>query len=383
MKRTAFLADALAEIERDGRTRSLRTVTPLSGMRVLVDGREAVDFCSNDYLGLARDAQVAEAAARAARDLGAGSGSARLVTGTRNAHLSLEAELAALVGCEAALLFGAGYLAGIGIVPALVGRGDAVFSDALNHACLIDGCRLARADTFVYPHRDAGALARALSSAAGARRRLVVTESVFSMDGDVAPLPEIADLCERFDTLLVVDEAHAIGVVGAGGEGVVRSLGLERRVDVVMGTLGKALGAYGAFAAGSATMVRYLLHRARSVVFQTALPPPVVGAAREALRLLREDATLLPRLRENAERLRARLGVAGEPRPAIFPVVLGSEDAAMAASARRLEAGYLVQGIRPPTVPPGTSRLRITVSAAHAPSEIDGLAAAVARIVNT
>ena len=379
--KTDFLAEALAATERDRRARSLHVIAPLAGMRVSVDGREAVDFCSNDYLGLARDPRVAEAAARAARDLGAGAGSARLITGTRDLHLALEAELAALVGREAALLFGAGYLAGIGIVPALVGRGDAVFSDASNHACLIDGCRLSRADVFVHPHGDADALAGLLARATGARRRLVVTESVFSMDGDVAPLREIAGLCERFDALLVVDEAHAIGVIGEGGEGVARSLGLESRVDVLIGTLGKALGAFGAFAAGLREMVRYMMHRARPFVFQTALPPPVVAAARESLRLLREDAALLPRWRANAARLRAGLGLGAGHASGIFPIVLGSEDAALAASAKLLDAGYLVQAIRPPTVPPGTSRLRVTVSAAHEAAEIDGLAAAVSRIV--
>jgi 8-amino-7-oxononanoate synthase len=378
VKDTGFLSETLGEIARAGRERSLRAVTPLAGMRVSVGVREAVDFCSNDYLGLARDARVREAAARAARELGAGSGSARLITGTRDIHLALEDELAALVGAEGTLLFGAGYLAGVGILPALAGPGDVVFSDALNHACLIDGCRLSRAEVVVLPHRDTDALEDRLRAASGFRRRVVVTESVFSMDGDRAPLARLADLCDRHDALLVVDEAHAIGVVGDGG--LARDLGLAGRIDVVLGTLGKALGAYGAFAAGSRPMVRFLMHRARPFLFQTALPPPTVAAARASLSVMREDPSLRARLTANADRLRAALGFRDHG-SAIFPIVLGDEADAMAASARLLEVGFLVQGIRPPTVPPGTSRLRVTVSAAHEPSEIDGLAAALARIV--
>ena len=379
MKDAAFLQAVLDEIEDAGRTRTLRAVEPIDAVRVCVDGREVVNFCSNDYLGLAAEPRVVRAAVAATERFGAGSGSARLIAGTRELHLELERRLASFVGRESALLFGAGYLAGLGAIDALAAKGDAVFSDRLNHACLIDGCRICGARVVVYPHADAGALADLLVRTE-ARRKIVVTESVFSMDGDVAPLVEIAEVCERAGAMLIVDEAHAIGVMGPRGEGVVAASGLEGRVDAVMGTLGKALGSCGAFVAGSETLVRFLTNRARTFIFQTALPPSAIAAAAESLAILDESGERVERLRANVARLQSALTAGDAGESAIIPVVVGPERETMEASAALLDRGFLVQGIRPPTVPPGTSRLRLTVSSEHAPKQIDAVCRAIGEV---
>jgi 8-amino-7-oxononanoate synthase len=290
------------------------------------------------------------------------------VSGNMALHPRLERELADFKGGQACLLFGSGYLANTGVIAALAGRDEVVCSDALNHASIVDGCRLARAETVVYPHGDLDALAHAVDRARP-RRAVIVTDAVFSMDGDLAPLAGIVELARRHHARIVVDEAHATGVIGRGGRGLVAELGLEAEIDVVIGTLGKALGSYGAFACCSRTMADYLVNRARTLIFSTALPPPSLGAALAALRLLREDRSLVARLHANARALRDELATSGfavEPGTMpIVPLVVGDPNAAMALCEHALRDGVFAHAIRPPTVPDGTSRLRLVATAGH------------------
>ena len=375
----AFCADEVGRIEAAGLLRRVRTLQSASEPEVTLNGRRVLCLASNNYLGLASHPEVVDAAAEAAVRYGAGAGSARLITGGLVLHDELEARLAAFKGTEAALLFSSGYLANLGTVAALVGAGDAVFSDALNHASIIDGCRLSRADVHVYRHADAADLDERLAAwrrrGPADARALVVTDSVFSMDGDVAPLPDIVEACERHGAILMVDEAHATGVVGPGGRGAIAGYGLDGRVGVVMGTLSKALGAAGGFIAGSADLCAYLRNRARSFIFDTALPPPTAAAALAALRVVEREPERPMRARSLAGRLATGLRAAGfdvpDPAAAVVPVVIGEPDPAMAMSTRLLDAGVLVTAIRPPTVPQGTSRLRATVMATHTDAEID------------
>jgi glycine C-acetyltransferase/8-amino-7-oxononanoate synthase len=359
---------ALDDIRAAGLLRELRTVETAQGPRVAVDGRRVVLLCSNDYLGLAAHPAVRAAAAAAAERWGAGAGASRLVSGNMACHRELETELAAFKRAEACVLFGSGFLANTGVVAALAGPGEVVLSDELNHASLVDGCRLARAETIVYDHADVDALEHGLRRAAG-RPATIVTDSVFSMDGDVAPLEGIVELAHRYGARVVVDEAHGTGVVGRTGAGVVAELGLEGEVDVVVGTLSKALGSYGAFACCSSDLAALLVNRARTLIFSTALPPPSVAAALAALRVLGDEPARVARLHANARVLRSSLAeqgfdVAPSEMP-IVPLVVGEPDAAMALCEAALERGIFAQAIRPPTVPEGTSRLRLVAMASH------------------
>jgi 8-amino-7-oxononanoate synthase len=373
------IEERLAELERLGLSRRLRLVSGPQGPTVLLEGRPVLLLCSNNYLGLADHPRVREAAAEAAMRWGVGAGASRLVSGTMTIHRRLEERLAEFEGSEACLLFGSGYLANIGVIGALAGQGDTVFSDELNHASIVDGCRLSRAEVVVYRHRDTEHLDWCFARH-GRGRRLVVTDSVFSMDGDVAPLAEIAELAGAYGARVVVDEAHATGSLGPGGRGAVAEAGLEGEIDVVIGTLGKALGSYGAYVCASAAMVRYLLNTARSLIFSTAPPPPAVAGALAALELLRERPHRVERLRSNARVLRRALAAEGFPvadsEMQIVPLIVGREDAAMRLSQAAIEHGVFAQAIRPPTVPGGTSRLRLTVMASHTHSELE-LAAGV------
>lgn len=362
------LEAVLEDLRAEGLLRELRTLDAPQGAWTRLDGRRVLVLCSNDYLGLAAHPAVREAAAEAALRWGAGAGSSRLVCGSLRPHADLEAALAEWEGTEACVLLGSGYLANVGVVSALAGPDDVVLSDALNHASIVDGCRLARARTVVYPHVDLDALAAGLRDA-GHGRGVIVTDAVFSMDGDVAPLTAIAELARRHGARLVVDQAHATGVVGARGEGLVAELGLQGEVDVVIGTLSKALGSYGAFACCDARMRQFLVNRARTLIYSTAPPPPAVAAAHAALELLRAEPSRVARLHANARALRAALGLEPEAMP-IVPVVLGAPEDALEASARLLSEGVLAQAIRPPTVPPGTSRLRLVATAAHEEDEL-------------
>jgi glycine C-acetyltransferase/8-amino-7-oxononanoate synthase len=349
---------------------------------VTLDGRRVLLLCSNNYLGLADHPRLREAAAEAALRWGAGAGASRLVSGNMTLHRRLEERLAAFEGTEACVLFGSGYLANAGIVSALARAGDVVCSDALNHASIVDGCRLARAETFVYRHCDVEHLAWGLERAAG-RRALIVTDSVFSMDGDVAPLAQIVALARRHGARVVVDEAHGTGALGPGGRGAVAAAGLEGEVDVVVGTLGKALGSYGAYACCRAPMAELLVNTARSLIFSTALPPPSLAAALAALEVLEEEPERVAALQANAAALRAELaheGVdAGASRTQIVPLVVGDAAHAVRVCEAALEGGVFAQAIRPPTVPEGTSRLRLAVMATHADADLRAAARTLAQ----
>jgi 8-amino-7-oxononanoate synthase len=367
--------------------RTLRTVGRRKGAVVQTDCGAAIDFSSNDYLGLASDERLVTAASRVLAEHGVGATASRLIAGNGPEHEALDAALAEHFGAEAALSFSSGFAANVGIVPALVGRGDAIFSDELNHASLIDGCRLSRATVHVYPHANAAALSELLAEhRASARRALIVTDGVFSMDGDRAPLELVVEAARRHDAWTYLDDAHAVGVVGPLGRGTASDAGLHGEIDVTVGTLGKAFGAAGAFVYGSATLCRYLLNRARSFVFSTGMLPAQAAAAREALRVAQMEPERRDRVVANAQSLRAALRAAGvealgDDSSHIVPVNIVRGDAArtMEVGAALASRGYLVGAVRPPTVPPGTSRLRITVTAAHDDAQIRGLVAELVR----
>jgi 8-amino-7-oxononanoate synthase len=367
------VAERLEELRDRGLYRRLRLIEGPQGTTVTLDGRPVLLLCSNNYLGLADRAEVREAAAEAALRWGAGSGASRLISGNMEPHRQLEAALAAFKGYEAALLFGSGYLANTGAVAALAGRGEVVFSDELNHASIVDGCRLSRAETFVYRHADVEHLAWGLRQA-GERAALIVTDGVFSMDGDVAPLPELVELARRHGTRLMVDEAHATGAVGPGGRGSVAAAGLSGEVDVVVGTLGKALGSYGAYVCAGVETIDFLVNTARPFIFSTAPPPPAVGAAQAALRILEAEEDLVLRLQANATILRSALAAegleVGQSATQVVPVQVGDAEATMALCEQALRRGIFAQGIRPPTVPEGSSRLRFTAMATHTAGEL-------------
>jgi 8-amino-7-oxononanoate synthase len=350
----------------------MRVVSGPQGPRVLLDGRPVLLLCSNNYLGLADHPRVRGAAAEAAMRLGASSGASRLISGNMSVHGRLEQRLAEFKGTERALLFGSGYLANTGTIAALAREG-VVFSDELNHASIIDGCRLANAETFIYRHADTEHLAWGLRRA-GDRASLVVTDGVFSMDGDIAPLPELLRLAHDAGARLMIDEAHGTGCIGPGGRGAAAAAGITDEVDVLVGTLGKALGGYGAYVAGSETMTEYLLNSARPFIFSTALPPAVVAAASASLELLVSRPKRVERLAANAAVLRESLTEQGlEVGPSetqIVPVMVGGAEEAVALCERALERGVFAQAIRPPTVPEGTCRLRLTAMATHRVAEL-------------
>jgi 8-amino-7-oxononanoate synthase len=374
------LREELARVRAQNRYRVRRTVQGSHGVEVEVDGRRCLNFCSNDYLGLAADPRVARAARQALESSGTGSGAAALVCGYNREHRLLEEALAAFTGRPRALLFASGWAANLGVLRALLTRDDVLVADELNHASLIDGGRLSGARYVRVPHRDLAAVQAGLAAAPAGALRLVATDGVFSMDGDVAPLAELADLCRRHDAALMVDDAHGFGVLGAHGRGAVEQAGVTP--DVQVATLGKALGVAGAFVAGAEDLIEFLVQRARSWVFSTAPPPALAAAARCALGIVQAEPERRERLRARVQRFRAGAAERGiallGSATAIQPLVLGDEGAALALSAALLQRGYWVAAIRPPTVPPGTSRLRITLSAAHAPAQVDGLLDALA-----
>ncbi len=369
------LRSALQELERKSLRRVLRVVESAQDTTVSIGGRRFLMLSSNNYLGLASHPAVKEVASRALAEYGSGTGASRLIAGNLAPLTRLEKHIADFKGTEAALVFGSGYLANIGVLGALAGPGDAVLSDELNHASLIDGCRLSRARVAVYRHRDTGHLRALLDESRDARRRLIVTDSVFSMDGDLAPLAQIVELARQYRAAVVVDEAHGVGVIGPCGRGLAASLGLTQEIDVHIGTLSKALGAYGAYVAGSSILIDYLVNRARSFIYSTGLPPAVAAAADAALGVLESEPWMVERLHDNARYLRTgleRLGFRiGETESPILPVMIGESDAALRLAQSLLSRGVYVIAIRPPTVPSGTARLRVTPTAAHSRRELD------------
>ena len=373
----------LAELEGAGLLRQPRTVEGPQGPSLHMAGRDVVGLCSNNYLGLASHPDLVEAAHNASREYGLGSGASRHISGSMTVHLTAQSRLARFVAQPASLLFSTGYAANVGAIPALVGASDIIFSDALNHASLIDGCRLSRASVHVYPHLDLDALRDQLAAKRAQHgAALVLTESVFSMDGDLAPLQQLRALCDEFDAALLVDEAHALGVLGPQGRGL--CMREDVRADVIIGTLGKAFGSSGAFVAGAQDTVRLVENRARSYVFSTAPPPALAATALAATDLVEDGDALRVQLMNHVRYLRSKLGALGyrvlDGEAQIIPVIIGDPAETMELSAALLENGVFVHGIRPPTVPTGTSRLRITPMATHSAEQIETAVNALAKL---
>lgn len=377
-------AAELAARESAGLTRTRRLVSGPQQPALTSDGQRVLGFCSNDYLGLASHPAIAAAVASALPVTGVGGAASHLICGHHEAHHQLELRLAAFTGRSAALFFSTGYMANLGVISALAGRGDTIFSDRLNHASIIDGCILSRAKVQRYPHNDVDALAGKLAKTDG--HKLVVTDGVFSMDGDLAPLRELAVLCKAHDALLVVDDAHGLGVLGARGGGSLQQLGLsEEEVPLLIGTLGKAVGTSGAFVAGPQLLIDYLVQKARTYIYTTAMPPALAVATCTSLELIQGEPErrthlqhLIRRFREEAEVLGYTLMPSSTP---IQPILVGDNWTALTLSQELEERGLLVTAIRPPTVPEGEARLRVTLSAAHSDADLDRLLAALAECV--
>lgn len=372
----SFFADELARLDRAGLLRSMRTVEPEANGRVIINGKETVLLCSNNYLGLADHPALKKASIDAVERYGSGSGASRLVSGNLDLHELLEKRLALFKGTETAILFNSGYSANVGTIQAIVGRGDTIYSDRLNHASIVDGALLSRARLVRYPHNDHAALRRLLENDRQSGRRLIVTDGVFSMDGDIAPLKELVEIKKEFGALLMVDEAHATGVMGRNGRGSAELLGVSEHIDIQMGTLGKGLGSFGAYVAGPRETIDYLLNSARSFIFSTSLPPATLGASIAALEIAAsaEGEELRRRLEANRILFAGLLGEAGlntlGSSTQIIPVMVGAAAETMSFSRALLEKGVFVQGIRPPTVPAGSCRLRCTVTAAHTAEDL-------------
>jgi 8-amino-7-oxononanoate synthase len=382
----SWMDDDLAEWKQCGLYRRRRRLQSVQGTRLRWRGRELLNFASNDYLNLAADPRLAQAAAQAARRYGCGAASSPLVSGYLPPHRALEQALARWEGTEAALVFSSGFVANMALVSVLAGRDDVIFSDALNHASLIDGCRLARAALHVYRHRDANHLHDILRrEGAAARRRLIITDTLFSMDGDLAPLADLAELAQRHDCLLLIDEAHATGVIGDRGRGLTdllpSPLGLDLDSLIKVGTLSKALGTQGGFVCGSRRLVDWLVNQARPYIFSTALAPPTAAAARRAVAIVQAEPERRQRLLYISTLLRDHLLDAGYairgPGCQIVPIVVGEAQAAMALSARLQTHGLLVPAIRPPSVPEGTARLRVSLTAGHTEEDVQRLITAL------
>ena len=372
-------AESLRQLAAAGLLRTQRPLDSPTGSQVVRDGRTLWNFASNDYLGLARHAEIEAALIEGVQRFGAGSAASRLICGTLPPHRRLEEALAPAKQAEAALTFSSGFATALGVIPAVVGKSDFVFLDRLSHACLVDGARLSGATIRVFPHNDLGKLARLLASTrtrVPSARILVATESVFSMDGDVCPLREIVELTEAHDALLLLDEAHGFGVLGGHGMGLAEQENLQQRVTFQMGTFSKAAGLSGGYLAASRAWIDFFTNRARPFIYSTAPPPALAHGVLAALELIRSDegGKLRAKLQENI----AQFSAVGTP---IIPILLGSNESALAAAAAFEDAGFLVPAIRHPTVPRGTARLRISLSAAHPPEAIEALASQVNRII--
>ncbi len=381
-----WLDESLADLNRRGLRRTLAARAGLQrGDRIEIDGQTLINFGSNDYLGLAADPRVIAAARDAMERYGWGSGASPLVTGRSELHAELERKLAEFEGTEAALLFPSGYAANVGTITALVGKGDAIYSDELNHASIIDGCRLSGAEVHVYPHCDLAQLEVMLKKGRDYRRRLIVTDSLFSMHGDIAPLSRLASLARLHNAMLLVDEAHATGLFGRNRRGLCEEVGVEEVVNIRVGTLSKALGSHGGFVAGSQRLIDWLANRARPYVFSTAAPPPVAAAGLAALEICQQEPDLLRKLQEPALRLRGALVkrqlIQSALNSQIVPVLLGDADRTMAAATELRRRGFFVPGIRPPSVPEGQSLLRISLTALHTEEQIDALVKALTEII--
>jgi len=370
-----FLDDAIQELKRDGLYRTLRELEGEQLPRARFDGREVINLSSNNYLGLTTHPKLREAAIQAVRTLGAGSGSVRTIAGTMKLHMDLERRIAAFKKTEASVVFQSGFAANAGTVSALLGKEDLIISDELNHASIIDGARLSRAQIRVFPHRDVEALERLLEETRDVKRRLVITDGVFSMDGDIAPLPRIAALARAHGAIMMIDDAHSSGVLGKAGRGTVDHFEIHGQVDIQVGTLSKAIGVLGGYVCGSKSLIEYLYHRARPFLFSTSHPPAVAAACLAAFDVLEQEPERIERLWTNTKRFKAglaRLGFnTGTSETPITPILVGEADLAMRFSDRLFERGVFAQGIGYPTVAKGKARLRTIVTATHSDEDLD------------
>jgi 8-amino-7-oxononanoate synthase len=365
----------LNDLKDAGLYRSFRQIDAAHGSRIHVDGREVIQFAGSDYLGLAGHPRLTQAACQATVRYGCGTSAARLISGNYALYPQLEERLARFLQAEAALLFSTGYQANLGVISALVDSQDVVFSDALNHASIVDGCRLSRAQVRIFPHNDLTALEYLLARETAARRRLIVVDGLYSMDGDVAPLKEIATLAERYECMTMVDDSHGIGVLGKTGCGTAEATGVLGRIDIGTGSLAKALGGFGGYAVGSRTVIEYLINRARPFIFTCALPPAALATALEALTIVEQEPERRQRLWDNTRYMRAGLRDAGFAvtlgGTQIVPLIVGEPERAMRFCEELLHRGVFAQGIRYPSVPRGTERIRCTVTAAHSKDDLD------------
>ncbi len=373
----SFLEQALLELESKGLKRTLRTVEGPQGREIIIDGKRVLNFCSNNYLGLADDPRLSQAAVESINKEGFGSGASRLICGNMSSHQALERKLAQFKETEAALVFSSGYMANVGIIPALFGREDVVFCDKLSHASIIDGIILSQAEFKRYPHNDLTALENLLKESQRYKKRCIVTDSVFSMDGDIAPLPAIVELAEKYKCAVMVDEAHAVGVLGKNGKGAVEHFGLQKRIDIQMGTLSKAVGSFGAYCCGSRDLIVFLINRARSFIYTTGMPPSVAAASFRALEIIEMETHRRERLWQNTNYVKEAFKVLGldtmNSQTPIIPIVVKDPALAVEFSKKLFEKNILISAIRPPTVPLNTARLRLTVTAAHEQKDLDYL----------
>jgi len=372
---TDYLNQELQQIREQGLFRTLRRLDAASDTKTVLEGKKVLLFSSNNYLGLANDSRMKEKAIEAIKQFGTGSGGSRLTTGNLSLHEQLERDIASFKGKEASLVFSSGFLANVGIISTLMKQGDVILSDSLNHASIIDGCRLSKADTVIYNHVDMNDLEKKLQSVTSYQRKLIVTDGVFSMDGNIAPLPAIVSLAQKYGAMVMVDDAHSTGILGKTGAGTAEYFGLTHQIDLLMGTLSKSIGAEGGYVAASQSLIQYLRNKARSFIFQTALSPSVVAASIEGIRIIREERERSVRLLENAEFLRNGLKKSGfslvDGSTPILAVLIGSAQDAVHFSKRLEEEGIFAPAIRPPTVPEGMSRIRLTIMATHRQEQLE------------
>ena len=379
-----FLKERLEFLKKDGLYRALRPLGGAHSTTAIINGKRVLQLSSNNYLGLANHPRLKTAAKEAIEKYGSGSGASRLVCGNLELNGELEERIARLKKKESSLLFNTGYMANIGILSALMGEGDVVFSDEFNHASIIDGCMMSKAQTSVYPHKDMDALEDLIKESKQFKHRLIVTDGVFSVDGDILPLPGLVSLAKRYECILMVDDAHATGALGANGGGTGEHFSLEDEIDISMGTLGKALGGFGAFVAGSHELREFLINRARPFIFTTGLPPAVIASGIAALELLEEEPEIRVRLWENVSFFRKKIKELGfdtlNSETQIIPVLVGDASLTMQMGEMLLEEGVFIQGVRPPTVPQDSSRLRITIMATHTRKELEFALEAIEKV---
>jgi len=375
-----FLDEALVSLDYDGLKRDLRRSSGAQGREIVIDGKKVLNFCSNNYLGLAGDPRLGQAAIECIGREGFGSGASRLVCGNMNAHRELEERIARFKEAEQCLVFSTGYMANVGIISGIFGRNDIIFSDRLNHASIIDGICLSQAKCRRYPHKDMNALEAMLQESMATTpdfpvKRGIITDSVFSMDGDIAPLKEIVALAKKYNCLAMIDEAHALGVLGKNGRGLAEYFGVEKEIDIQMGTLSKAAGSFGAYCCGSKTLISFLINKARSFIYTTGLPPSVAAASFKAIEIIEDEPPRRIRLLDNADYLRRELIRMGfdtmDSQTPIIPVLVKGAAVAVEFSKHLFESGVFISAIRPPTVPQNTARLRLTVMATHTTEDLD------------